>query len=52
MAPDGAEYSARDLGFLLHKHPEHLHERKTTAGKISIFFSRDRRGADHRRAAS
>lgn len=33
-----APYSARDLGFLLHKHPAHLHTRETNAGKISIFY--------------
>ncbi len=33
-----ADYSARDLGFLLHKHPAHLHERETAAGKVSIFY--------------
>jgi 3' terminal RNA ribose 2'-O-methyltransferase Hen1 len=31
-------YSARDLGRLLHKHPDHLHERETTAGRSLVFF--------------
>lgn len=38
-APDGADYAARDLGFLLHKHPGHLHERETGQGAVSIFFT-------------
>ncbi|MFQ5565822.1 MAG: hypothetical protein ACE5EU_05610, partial [Paracoccaceae bacterium] len=38
LAGAGADYSARDLGFLLHKHPEHLHQRDTAAGKASIFY--------------
>jgi 3' terminal RNA ribose 2'-O-methyltransferase Hen1 len=37
-AEPGADYQARDLGFLLHKHPDHLHERTTAAGTVSIFF--------------
>ncbi|MEM7429411.1 MAG: 3' terminal RNA ribose 2'-O-methyltransferase Hen1 [Pseudomonadota bacterium] len=37
-APPGAGYPARDLGFLLHKHPDHVHERDTAAGKVRIFF--------------
>ncbi len=32
------DYPATDLGFLLHKHPEHLHERDTKAGKAVIFY--------------
>lgn len=39
LAPEGADYQARDLGFLLHKHPDHLHERTTAAGVVSIFFT-------------
>ena len=31
-------YPAVDLGFLLHKHPAHLHERDTAAGKVTIFY--------------
>ncbi|NNE89543.1 MAG: 3' terminal RNA ribose 2'-O-methyltransferase Hen1, partial [Silicimonas sp.] len=38
LAEAGADYSARDLGFLLHKHPDHLHERKTSAGSATIFY--------------
>lgn len=33
-----AGYSARDLGFLLHKHPDHLHKREVAAGDVSIFY--------------
>ncbi len=36
-APE-AGYSARDLGFLLHKHPDHLHVRETSHGRVSIFY--------------
>ncbi|MEM9341736.1 MAG: 3' terminal RNA ribose 2'-O-methyltransferase Hen1 [Pseudomonadota bacterium] len=35
---DPADYSARDLGFLLHKHPEHFHTRETGQGEVSIFY--------------
>ncbi|MDJ1006417.1 MAG: 3' terminal RNA ribose 2'-O-methyltransferase Hen1 [Paracoccaceae bacterium] len=35
---DPADYPARDLGFLLHKHPDHLHQRDTAVGRMSIFF--------------
>ncbi len=38
-APQGADYSARDLGFLLHKHPDHVHVRETAAGIAHIFFT-------------
>ena len=34
----GADYAARDLGFLLHKHPDHLHRREIAAGEVSIFY--------------
>ncbi len=37
-AEKDASYSALDLGFLLHKHPAHLHKRETAAGKVSIFY--------------
>ncbi len=37
-AEDGSDYSARDLGFLLHKHPDHLHVRETGQGKVSILY--------------
>lgn len=33
-----ADYPARDLGFLLHKHPDHLHQRAVSAGTASIFY--------------
>ena len=33
------DYPATDLGFLLHKHPSHMHERDTKAGKAVIFYS-------------
>lgn len=33
------KYSATDLGFLLHKHPAHMHERDTGAGKAIIFYT-------------
>lgn len=38
LADPGADYSARDLGFLLHKHPDHLHKREVAAGEVSIFY--------------
>ena len=38
LAAEDADYVAGDLGFLLHKHPAHLHERNTAAGKVSIFY--------------
>lgn len=38
QADEKGEFSARDLGFLLHKHPEHIHERSTSAGTATIFF--------------
>lgn len=34
-----AEHSARDLGHLLHKHPDHQHERETTAGLLTGVFT-------------
>jgi len=37
-SPDPSDYAARDLGFLLHKHPEHLHTRETAQGNVSIFY--------------
>lgn len=37
-ADANADYSARDLGFLLHKHPDHLHNREITVGNVSIFY--------------
>lgn len=35
---DRDTYCAEDLGFLLHKHPAHMHERETAAGKVVIFY--------------
>ena len=37
-APDDADYTASDLGFLLHKHPDHVHARATSAGEVTIFY--------------
>ena len=39
-AEPGADYAAQDLGFLLHKHPERIHERSAATGKSTVFFSR------------
>lgn len=38
LAKTCADYSARDLGFLLHKHPDHVHTKKTSAGDATIFY--------------
>ncbi len=38
QAPPNADYSASDLGFLLHKHPDHIHTRNTSAGDATIFY--------------
>ncbi len=38
-SPSGAGYSARDLGFLLGKHPDRLFEREISAGKVSVFYT-------------
>lgn len=37
-APPDADYSARDLGFLLHKNPDHVHTRDTAHGAVTIFY--------------
>ena len=37
--PPDAAYSARDLGFLLGKHPDRLFERKISVGKTLVFFT-------------
>jgi hypothetical protein len=29
---------ADDLGFLLHKHPERVHERRVAAGRVQVFY--------------
>lgn len=34
-----ADYFASDLGFLLHKHPSHLHQKNLKWGTGSIFYS-------------
>jgi 3' terminal RNA ribose 2'-O-methyltransferase Hen1 len=47
-APPGADYSARDLSFLLHKHPDHLHTREVTQGVVTIFYAEI--GAERTRA--
>ncbi|MCP3969106.1 MAG: hypothetical protein GY717_02060 [Rhodobacteraceae bacterium] len=46
-APQDADYAATDLGFLLHKHPDHLHIRSTSAGETSIFFLAKVPGTHH-----
>ena len=38
-APPGSDYSARDLGHLLHKHPDRLHVRDVGAGTQTVFFA-------------
>ncbi|MEM6487610.1 MAG: 3' terminal RNA ribose 2'-O-methyltransferase Hen1 [Pseudomonadota bacterium] len=38
IAPPGADYAARDLGYLLHKNPAHVHPRQTAAGDALVFF--------------
>ena len=38
LAEGGADYSARDLGFLLHKHPDHVHTKKTSEGEATVFY--------------
>lgn len=38
LAPPGADYAARDLGFLLHKHPDHLHRREVAQGVAHLFY--------------
>lgn len=38
LSDEPAGYSARDLGFLLHKHPDHVHAKKTSAGEATIFY--------------
>lgn len=42
LAKEGADYSARDLGYLLHKNPANLHEREIAAGTARVFFSEAR----------
>jgi len=38
LAKVGDAHSARDLGFLLHKHPDHVHTKKTSAGDATVFY--------------
>jgi 3' terminal RNA ribose 2'-O-methyltransferase Hen1 len=38
FSDEGLTYPASDLGFLLHKHPGHLHDRDVAQGKVSVFF--------------
>ena len=38
-APNDCGYSARDLGYLLHKHPDHVHARDLPQGEAQLFFS-------------
>ena len=38
-APPGASYSARDLGYLLGKHPDRLYERDVSGGRVSVFYT-------------
>jgi len=38
LAKDGADYSARALGFLLRKHPDQVHTKKTSLGDATIFY--------------
>ncbi len=38
-APSGAGYSARDIGFLLGKHPDRLFEREISVGRITVFYT-------------
>ncbi|MBW4707239.1 3' terminal RNA ribose 2'-O-methyltransferase Hen1 [Roseobacter sp. YSTF-M11] len=42
-APTDADYAASDLGFLLHKHPDHVHARETSAGEVTIFYPENSR---------
>ncbi len=37
-AANNADYAASDLGFLLHKHPDHMHARSVSAGEVTIFY--------------
>lgn len=38
LAKEDADFSARDLGFLLHKNPDHVHVKNTSAGDATIFY--------------
>ncbi|SHG69140.1 3' terminal RNA ribose 2'-O-methyltransferase Hen1 [Marivita hallyeonensis] len=39
LSDEDSGYSARDLGFLLHKHPDHVHTKSTSAGDATIFYT-------------
>ena len=39
-APPGSDYSARDLGHLLHKHPDRVHVRDVGTGALTVFFAK------------
>lgn len=39
-----ADYAASDLGFLLHKHSDHMRSRETSAGEIAVFYSERSQG--------
>lgn len=39
QAPPGSDYSARDLGHLLHKHPDRVHARDVGTGALTVFFA-------------
>ncbi|MCC5978461.1 MAG: 3' terminal RNA ribose 2'-O-methyltransferase Hen1 [Salinarimonas sp.] len=39
QAPPGSDYSARDLGHLLHKHPDRVHVRDAGTGCLTVFFA-------------
>lgn len=41
-APEGADYAATDLGYLLHKNPANIHRRDTAAGNVTLFFTENR----------
>ncbi len=38
LRQSGGDFASSDLGFLLHKHPAHLHERELSYGKGYVFF--------------
>lgn len=36
---DGDDYEPRDLGYLLHKHPDNVHRREISGGEATVFFT-------------
>lgn len=38
LKQSGKDFASSDLGFLLHKHPTHLHERELAYGKGYVFY--------------